>query len=105
MSRYLLMPVDDEKESITVEIPEGLICSTMFDEIKHKVINKKKLRWLLQQLAKNEISESDDGQITLQDKKVSNVNLREALIDTCNSEFFEKYEDFYELLRKFDIVF
>ena len=105
MSRYLLMPVDDSKDPVTVEVPEGLICNTMFDDIKHQVINKKKLRWLLQQLVKHDVSESDEGYITLKDKKVSNVILRDALIDTCNSEFYEKHEDFYEILRKFDIVF
>ena len=105
MSRYLLMPIDNDKEAITVEIPNGLVCSTMFDELKDQVLNKKKLRWLLQQLVKNNVSESEDGFITHKDKKVSEVILRDALVDTCNSEFYEKYEDFYELLRKFDIIF
>jgi beta-galactosidase beta subunit len=99
------MPIDEQMDAITVEIPEGIMCSTMFDEIKHQVINKKKLRGLLQQLAKHNVSESDDGKITLEGKKVSDVILKDALIDTCNSEFFEKHEDFYEILNKFDIVF
>ena len=99
------MPLEEEKESITVEIPDGIMCSTMFDKLKNQVINKKKLRWLLQELVKNQVSETDDGHITHKDKKVSDVILRDALVDTCNSEFYEKYEDFYKLLRKFDIIF
>ena len=63
------MPIDNDKEAITVEIPNGLVCSTMFDELKDQVINKKKLRWLLQQLVKNNVSESEDGFITHKDKK------------------------------------
>ena len=104
MSRYILLPVSDG-DPVSITLPGGLITNDLYDELKHKVINKTKLKWLLEQLAYNQISEADQGGIEYQDKNVSDVILREALIDTCNNEFFEKYEDFYKLLRKCNITF
>lgn len=104
MSRYILVPVSDgEKRSIT--IPQDLVCNDLYEEIKPKVINKKKLAELLEQLATNCVEEADNGGIIWNNKHFSDVNLREALTDTCNSDFLEKHEDFYRLLRKLDIVF
>jgi hypothetical protein len=104
MSRYILVPVDDG-DCISLSIPQGLVCNEMFEDLKNKVMNKKKLKTLIQELASNLISESEDGCITRKDKKISNVKLRDALIDTCNSEFFEKYESFYKILRDLGITF
>ena len=104
MSRYILVPVDDG-DCISLKIPQGLVCNEMFEDLKHKVINKKKLKMLIQELAANLISESEEGYMTRKDEQISDVKLRDALIDTCNSEFFEKYESFYKILRQLGITF
>jgi len=104
MSRYILVPIDNG-DAISLSIPEGLVCNEMYEDLRHKVMNKKKLKKLIQELASNLISESEEGYITSNDKKISDVKLREALIDTCNSEFYEKYESFYKILRNLGITF
>ena len=104
MSRYILVPVSDgEKQAISV--PNGLVCNDIYEEVRPSVINKKKLKWLLEQLSMNCVEEADNGGIIWKDKQYSDNNLRAALTDTCNSEFLEKHEEFYRLLRKLDIVF
>lgn len=105
MSRYILVPAAGDAENRSIEIPSDLVCNDIYDELRPKVINKKKLKELLEQLAMNCVEEADNGGIIWKDKHYSDNNLRQALTDSCNSEFFEKHEDFYRLLRKLDIVF
>lgn len=107
MSRYLLIPADETSADIkTVTVPEGLIFNELYINLRDKVINKSKLKMIADCLARNEISETEDGAILHRDKKVAEgFNLRDALIDTCNNTFLEKYEQFYKLLRMFDIIF
>ena len=107
MSRYLLIPTDETNAEIkTIMVPNGLIFNELYTNIRHEVINKSKLKMIAECLARNEISETEEGAILHKDKKVAEgFNLREALIDTCNNNFLEKYEQFYKLLRMFDIVF
>ena len=105
MSRYILVPVSESTGKQSITIPDDLVTNDLYEDIKPDVINKKKLKDLIIQLAMNSVEEAENGGIMWKDKHFSNVNLRQALIDTCNSEFLEKHEDFYRLLRKFDIVF
>ena len=105
MSRYILVPVDGHDETRTVELPPGLVPNLLFDELKREVENKNKLLNLLEKMGRKRISETDDGCISIGDDKVSDINLRRAVIDTCNNKFSERYEDFYNILRKCGITF
>ena len=104
MSRYILVPVG-EGDVINVSIPKGLVCNIMYDELQDKVADKPKLKMLLEKLACNQISESEDGFILRREAEVSDIILREALVDTCNNRFFEKHEDFYTILRSIGVTF
>ena len=106
MSRYILFPADDSNNDMkTITIPEGLIFNELYMDLREKVINKSKFKMIADTLARHDIAESKDGGILQGDKMIArDIDLRAALVDTCNSEFFEKYEDFYKILRKLDKV-
>lgn len=104
MSRYILVPFDDG-ENLTIQMPKGLVCNDLFDELKTKVADEKRLQWLIKQMALHIITEDNEGVMVVKDKKVPNVNFRQALIDTCNDVFLQEHEQFYEILRKFNITF
>ena len=104
MSRYLLVPVDGG-DQLPIKIPPGLVCNTLFDAIKSRVKDKSRLSWLIKQLALNCITEDDDGVMICKDKRIPDVMLRDAIIDTCNNLFLEKNESFYKILRNFNITF
>lgn len=105
MSRYVLMPVEDGGSPVTLPLPDGLLVNDLFDELKKEVADKERLGNIIKQMALNDISEYQDGNIALKNSKVLNINYRNAIIDICNNRFIEKYEEFYEFLRNFDIVF
>lgn len=104
MSRYILVPVEDGN-NLSISIPKGIVCNVLYDELSPKVKNDQRLDWLLKQLAVNFIMEDDDGVMTVKDQRIPDINLREALIDTCNDKFLQKHEQFYSILRKFNITF
>ena len=106
MSRYLLVPVDGlEKESKVVTIPNGLVVDP-FEELYQHVRDKELLKNLLIKLYEFGISEDHtSGYVKHKDKVLEGVKFRDALLDSCNGKYLECYESFYELLRKFDIVF
>lgn len=103
MTRYILFPADDEGDVKYTQLPKNLVSNDIYEGIKQRVKDRIKLKAILKQLAKNGISESENGGIMLGDDQFSNINLRSALVDTCNNVFYEKYEQFYELLRKLEI--
>lgn len=106
MSRYILVPVEgDDKDNIPVTLPDGLVYDELYEELQSKVDDIKKLKRLLKTLFENGVEEGDEGSIIHQGQKISNILLRDAVIDTCNSKFYEKYEMFYKLLRKFKVIF
>ena len=104
MSRYILVPVDDG-DIRNLIVPNGIVCSNVYESLKCKVKDVKKLKSLIKDLSKNEISEGEDGSVVCRDINLKSINLRDVLRDICNSKFHEKYEEFYEMLRKFDIIF
>ena len=56
MSRYILVPTAEGTEkSITTD----LVCDVIYEELKNDVINKQKLKRVLEQLARNQNSESE----------------------------------------------
>ena len=104
MSRYILLPVTDG-DPVSIKIPPGLVSNELYDTVKDKVANREKLKWLIQSLARNDISAAHNGNVCYRDIELNNVNLNEAVTDCCNNKFFEKYEKFYELLRTCSITF
>ena len=106
MSRYLLVPVDSlKKESKEVIIPNGVVVDP-FEDLYQHVRDKELLKDLLIKLFKFGISEDHNlGYVKHKDKVLEGVKFRDALLDSCNGKYLECYESFYELLRKFDIVF
>ena len=107
MSRYLLIPADDTSTDVkTITVPNGLIFNELYIDLRQKVINKSKLKMIVDALASNEITEAADGSIHQRNERIlDGFNLKDALVDTCNNNFCEKYEKFYRLLRKLGIVF
>ena len=107
MSRYILFPADDDSKDVkTIRVPEGLIFNELYMDLRDEVINKSKLHMIANTLARHDITESKDGSIMQGDEKIADgIDLRAALIDCCNGIFHMKYEKFYEILRKCDIVF
>lgn len=103
MSRYILIPVDDG-EAKTLDIPPGLIVNSLYDNLSSKVADKKRLKWLTIQLAKNRISEGQDGGITCKDRCLFNFKLRTVVKDICNHRYLEEYEPFYKFLRSVNVT-
>ena len=105
MSRYLLVPVDGfDKQSKELTIPDGLVVNSYEDLFKH-VSDKDKLKNLLLRLSKSEITPNEHGIVKHKDNILDGVIFNDAVVDSCNGQYPECYEPFYELLRKFGIVF
>ena len=103
MSRYMLIPVeDDTAASIPVDLPDGIVCDEVYQSIKRKVKDIERLNWLIGKLTHNRITESPTGLIMWNGTQMK-LNFRDVIIDTCNNIFKREYEDFYKLLRGFDI--
>lgn len=104
MSRYILVPAEGGSV-VTIDIPNGLVCNDLYDELKPKVKDVNRLQWLLRQLGMNIITEDRDGTMMIDNRRIPDVILRECLIDTCNNTFLEKHEKFYSTLRDFNVTF
>lgn len=105
MSRYLLVPVDNfENDGKEITIPEGLVVNP-FEELYARVSDAKRLKNLLLRLAKAEIYPNDNGIVKHKDVELKGVLFEDAVVDSCNGNYLECYESFYELLRRFGIVF
>ena len=105
MSRYLLVPVDDlENGGKEITIPEGLGVNP-FEELYVRVSDVDKLKNLLLRLTKAGIYPNDDGFVKHKDIDLNGVLFEDAVVDSCNGNYLHCYESFYELLRKFGIVF
>ena len=105
MSRYLLVPVEGfDKQAKELTIPDGLVVNSYEYLFKH-VSDKDKLKNLLFRLSKSEITPNERGIVKHKDNILDGVIFNNAVIDSCNGQYLECYEPFYELLRKFGIVF
>jgi hypothetical protein len=84
----------------TVEIPDELIDMDIFK----KVQNRNKANNLLYRISRSGISKTSDG--CVKDKNMKhNIHFDEAVIGCCNNEFKECFEEFYCILKKYDIIF
>ena len=99
------MPIEDGSTPISISLPDGVFVNDLYDDLKKKVKDKKRLRDIMKQMVLNDISEHHDGTIALKNAQALNINFRNAIIDICNHVYFKKYEQLYEFLRKFGIIF
>ena len=53
----------------------------------------------------NDITEDDNGCVVCRDNNAVEIKFRDGLIDICNNDFHEKYEKFYALLRKTNVLY
>ena len=100
---YILMPTDGfHGEPKEIKLPKGLNPNK---ELYKNVKNKKKLKKLLLRLSRTDIGRTKDGLVADKNTVLHNINFTDAIINSCNGKFFESYEEFYCLLRKFGIIF
>ena len=100
---YVLVPTDGfHGEPKEIKLPIGL---NPIKELYINVKNKKKLKKLLLRLSRTDIGRTKDGLVADKNTVLHNINFTDAIINSCNGKFFESYEEFYCLLRKFGITF
>ncbi len=108
MSRHILIPASEVGKSYLVEvetnqtktirIPEGIFKPDIFENVH----DTRKLRNLLLKISMSKISRSKEGTICHDGEKFD-VSHDDAVVDSCNRIFKEKYEPLYCLLAKNDI--
>ena len=100
---YFLVPTQGfHGEPKEVKLPKGLNSN---EEVYKNVKNKKKLKRLLLRLSRTDIGRTKDGFVADKNDVLHDINFTDAIINSCNGNFFESYEEFYCLLRKFGIIF
>ena len=113
MSRYILFP--EKQDGIFALYPvdsnESVkhirLNKELFDgyRVFKRVYDPEKLVNLLYRIIqKTDISRTKEGLISDENKNLL-ISYDDALIDSCNSKFNKKYEQFYCILRKFGITF
>lgn len=111
MSRFVLLPKESENSFILVstedcmetkpiELPDELFDINIFK----KVQNRNKANNLLYRIAKSEVSRTPDGLVKDKNNKTK-LKFDEAVIGCCNNDFKECFEEFYCILKNYDIVF
>ena len=115
MSRYIIVPKIKEgqnffklipTEGLTeqtkeIELPEGIIPNILETR---QVKAESDFSDLMLKFSKSNIGRSKDGFITVNDK-VLEVKFDDFVVDCCNGEFREEYENVYCLLRNHGITF
>lgn len=100
---YVLVPVEGlQKQTKELYLPSGL---NPYLQVFKTVKYRKKLRQLLLQLAKTDIRRNKDGTVGDKHRTLQNIDYDNAVLDSCNGNFREIYEEFYCLLRKVGITF
>ena len=100
---YVLVSIDGfHGEPREIKLPKGLNPNK---ELYKNVKNKKKLKKILLRLSRTDIGQTKDGLVADKNAVLHNINFIDAIINSCNGKFFESYEEFYCLLRKFGIIF
>ena len=108
MSRHILIPASETRKSLLVEVstnevktislPAGIFEPDMFK----RVHDTRKLRNLLLKISMSKISRSKEGTICHDGEKFD-VSHDDAVVDSCNRIFKEKYEPLYCLFAKNNI--
>ena len=111
MSRFVLLPTEsknnftlvsteDYSKTKTIQLPEELFDMCIFKKVK----NRNKANNLLYRIARVDISKTLDGFV--KDKNVkTKLKFDDVVIGCCNNKFKECFEEFYCILKKYDIVF
>ena len=97
---FTLVSTEDCMKTKMIEIPDELIDMTIFK----KVQNGNRANNLLYRIARSEVSKTSDGFVKDKNNK-SKLKFDEAVIGCCNNEFRECFEEFYCILKKYDIIF
>ena len=96
---FMLIPTEGLGEQTkSIELPKGLVPRL------HSGKSNKMLDRLMMKLAKADISRSKDGLVTV-GSRVINTNFDDFVLQCCNGQFSECYEELYCLLRKNGITF
>ena len=110
MSRHILIPASETGKCYLVEVetnkaktlrmPDGIFKPEIFNKVK----DTRKLRNILYDISKSGISRSKEGAICSNGEAL-NISHDNAIVDSCNGIFREKYEPFYCILGNYDITF
>ncbi len=99
---FHLVPTEGLSEQIKdIELPTDLVprlCNTKTVK-SNQILDK-----LLMKISKVNISRSKDGLVTV-GSRIINIKFDDFVVDCCNAEFLECYEELYCLLRKNGITF
>ena len=99
---FCLVPTEGLSEQIkNIELPTGLVprlCNAK------KVKSSLMLDKLMMKISKANISRSKDGSVTV-GSKVIDTKFDDFVVDCCNGQFSECYEELYCILRKNGITF
>ncbi len=99
---FQLVPTEGLSEQMKViELPTGLV-PQLYNV--RKVESNQILDKLLLKISKANISRSKDGLVTV-GSRVINIKFDDFVVDCCNGQFSECYEELYCLLRKNGITF
>ena len=103
MSRYILVPADGfDKKNKEITIPDGLV--EPYGDLYNHVSDKDKLKNLLLQLSRSQIECNEDGFVKHDNAILDGIIFRDVIIHSCNGNYMDCYESFYELLRNYGIV-
>jgi len=110
MSRYLLVPSDEQYKLVPLEgfsskeryinLPNNLLDDTLFNRFR----NTKRLIKLLVRLSKIDTTRTKDG-FTRIGNKILNINFYDAITRICENKFILQDEELYSLLRKEGLTF
>ena len=111
MSRYVLLPGQSKNQFVlvsteslnqahTVELPEELYDMNIFNN----VTNRNTANNLLYRICKSEISKTVDGFVQDGNNKVD-LRFDEVVINCCNNIFKQRFEEFYRILQRYNIMF
>ena len=111
MSRFILLPTEPKNNFTLVstedcskvkiiQLPEELFDMNIFE----KVQNRNRANNLLYRIARVDVSKTSDGFV--KDKNIkTKMKFDDVVIGCCNNKFKECFEEFYCILKNYDIVF
>ena len=102
-SRYFLIPVEGFNQSVQeITLPINLdVHNKLFSEAN----DIKAFKNLLVKISKTRIQRTKDGKIYDNNNNNINVDYDRAILDSCNDNFSNDFEEFYCILRQHGITF
>ena len=105
MSRYRLVPENSLLSTKEVLINEGLVTQAnkqiLKSDDKYKDLGVKRF---LMKLQDSKITSGLDGELTYRGRPFHDFNYQETICDFCSGHVDKKYEPFYNLLDKCNIL-